>query len=285
MSKLLERWKREKAEREARQLEREKKRAEREKEKLRIKREKHHKKMRHKQNQRYYKKKRSAFLKEKAKIGDERGCFSVYIMKNRKKIKKVGTAKWKTDAYAIFNEAIEQNRKEVSYPLMVYDRGNLSKKVEHEIIIVQKVRPEDDIIAHFRNEDGRFIEHEIVDKSGYKIIDKAEWLIEETFTVQGYHPTKDRKTFRFILDEMVLKDISRETSRMVFVHCDKVIIRNDSTLDTITCKNNKEAERLYDALYKAVDGNKYIVFTGRCPRDMSAWVKENLEEITGRKRK
>ena len=52
MSKLLERWKREKAEKEARQAERERKRAEREKEKLRLKREKHHKKMRHKQNQR-----------------------------------------------------------------------------------------------------------------------------------------------------------------------------------------------------------------------------------------
>ena len=283
MSKLLERWKREKVEKEARQAERERKRAEREKEKLRLKREKHHKKMRHKQNQRYYKKKRAAFMKEKAKIGDEKGYFVVYIMKNCKKVKKIGVAAWKTDAYNIFNDAIEKNRADVSYPLRVYDRGNLSKTVEHEIIIAQKVTQEDDAVTYFRNADGKFIEHEIVDKKGYKIIDKAEWLIEETFTVQGYHPTKDRKTFRFILNEMVLKDLSRETSRVIFVWGDKVIIRNDSTLDAITCKNNKEAERLYDALYKAVDGNKYIAFTGRCPRDIVGWVKENLEEITGRK--
>jgi hypothetical protein len=216
MSKLLERLKREREEKERRKLERERKKIEREKEKKRIKKEKHKKAVRRKQNARYYKKKRAAVLKERAKIGDEKGYFMVLIMKDRKRMKKLGYATWKTDAYKIFNEAVEQNRKEVKYPLKVFDRNDRGRKADYEIIIVQRESSDDEIVTHFRDEDGRFVEHSVIDYSGYKIIDKAEWLIEETFSVYGYHPEKDRKDFTFILNELVLKDISPETSRNIF---------------------------------------------------------------------
>lgn len=282
MSKLLERLKREREEKEQRRLERERKKIEREKEKKRIKKEKHKKAVRHKQNARYYKKKRAAVLKERAKIGDEKGYFMVLIMKDRKRMKKLGSATWKTDAYKIFNEAVEQNRREVKYPLKVFDRNDRGRKADHDIIIVQRVSSDDEIVTHFRDEDGRFVEHSVIDYSGYKIIDKAEWFIEETFSVYGYHPEKDRKDFTFILNELVLKDISPETSRNIFVYADKVFIQHNDYFDYIRCKSNREAERLYDAIYKAVDGNKYIVFTGRAPRELSRWIKDNIKEMTGR---
>ena len=295
MSKLLERLMRERLEKEARKLERERKKKEREKEKkkeerkkerLRAKkerkREQHVKKLRHKQNQRYYKKKRDAFLKEKKRIGDVKGIFTVYIMKDMKKYKKLGRVTWKTEAYEIFNKAIEQNRKEVLYPQKTYDRPlKKQKNVDYDIIIVQKISDADDTVTHFRDEDGKFIEHEIIDKSGYKIIDRKEWYIEETFSVYGYHPNKDRKTFKFIRDEIVFKDVTPETSRRVFVYRNHVFVQYNSTFDFISCRTKKEAERLYDALYKIGEKNKYVIFTGRSPRGVSAWLRNEIEKMTG----
>ena len=75
-------------------------------------------------------------------------------------------------------------------------------------MILQRT-PEGQQINSFRNKSGKFIPNIIIDDENYTIIAKHEWLVEETFNVYGYHPVKDRKTFDFVLNEMVLKDCER----------------------------------------------------------------------------
>lgn len=286
MSRLLERWKREKEEKEQRRIEREKRKTEREKEKERKKKEAKKKRKKSAENRKYYKKVRAKQLKERKDKGDEYGYFMVLVMKDCERFKKVGISYWKTGAYKLFNDEVEKNRKEVSYPqLKISDGGVLSNSSEYEIIIVQLINDDDkDMISHFRDKDGRFIEHIITDSDKYKIIDKADWFVDETFAVYGYHPINDRKNFAFIADNIVMKDVRPDTARRVFVYKNKVVIQYDSTFDFVQCKSNKEAERLYDALYKKADGNKYIIFTGRSPRGISTWLLNELEQITGWKR-
>lgn len=285
MSRVLERLKREKAEREAKKAAREQRRKEREKEKLRLKRERHHKVVRRRQNKRYYKKVRAKQLKERAKNGDVYGYYMVLLMKNRQRVGKFGKAWWKTSAYKLFNDEIEKNREEVKFPVKICSSGNSGKtwSNEYEIVIVQRLKEETftEKATFIRDEHGRFIEHAIIDNDRYVIVDKAEWYIEEKFNVYGYHPIKDRKTFQFILDNIVLKDLERDTSRRIFTFKNKLVVQYDSDFDFVICKTPDETERLYDAIQKETESNPYLLFTGRLAKDMYDWFIDEMIEKTG----
>lgn len=285
MSRLLERWKREKEEKEARKAAREAKRKEREKEKLRLKRERHHKVVRSRQNRRYYKKVRAKRLKEREKNGDVYGYYMVLLMKNKKRIGKIGKAWWKSQAYKLFNDSIAENRAKVKYPEKItkLTSNGGSRSNLYEIIIVQRVDPDasGENVTFIRDEHGRFIEHVVIDNDRYIILDKAEWYIEEKFNVYGYHPIKDRKSFDFIMENIILNDLERDTCRRIFTFRNRLVVQYDSDFDFITCKNAKESERLYDTIEKEAKGNPYLLFTGRLSKDMSNWFLDEMVEKTG----
>ena len=102
-------------ERKKRKAEKERIKKEKEKEKLkekrRLKRLKRQKKMKKVYNRRAYLKRRQKELDRRKELGDEYAYYSVYITKNNKRVRFVGCSWWKTDAYKIYNDAIEKNRK------------------------------------------------------------------------------------------------------------------------------------------------------------------------------
>ena len=108
------------AERKKKREEKARLKKEKEEEKKRLKKIEHKKKLKQKQNKRAYAKRRKAQLDERKAIGDEYGYYSIYIAKNNKRVRFVGTSWWKTDAYKIFNNAIEGNRKKVLFPQTIY---------------------------------------------------------------------------------------------------------------------------------------------------------------------
>lgn len=285
--KSLARLVREKEEREARRAEKERLKKEKEAEKLRLKKIEKKKKQKKGQNQRYYKKKRDKELAERKKMGDMRTYHLVLITKNYKRKKRIGASWWMTDAYAIYNEAIEKNQQEVKFPAKIFETSVKRQKQSerstanvYEIMILQRT-PEGQTVNQFKDESGKFVDNIIINNESYTILDKHEWLIEETFNVYGYHPSKDRKTFDFILNEMVMKDVERENIKRVFTFANKLIIQYDDDIDIVTCKTEDEAIRLHNALDKAVGKNKYILFTGKLNRNMSTWILNKLEEKTG----
>ena len=244
---------REQAEREQRKAEKERIKKEKEEEKKRLKRIEHKKKLKHKQNQRYYKKVKAKRLQE--------------------------------------NKAIEENQATVKFPVQIHEGnekrqkdGERSINATYEIMILQRT-PEGQQINSFRNKSGKFIPNIIIDDENYTIIAKHEWLVEETFNVYGYHPVKDRKTFDFVLNEMVLKDCERDNIKRIFSFNNRVLIQYDSDIDIITCKTASDAKRLYSELKKTTDGNKFLIFTeGMTSKNISTWVLNKLEEKTGWKR-
>ena len=106
--KSLARMLREQAEREQRKAEKERIKKEKEEEKKRLKRIEHKKKLKHKQNQRYYKKVKAKRLQERKEKGDKKAYHMVVIMKNYKRKKRLGFSWWMTDAYDMYNKAIEE---------------------------------------------------------------------------------------------------------------------------------------------------------------------------------
>lgn len=288
MSKLLERWKREKAEKEERKRERERKRLEREAEKKRIAKEKRRKNKIRAKNRRAYRKHRQKELREHRLIGDIQAYHIIIITKNRKKIKNMGCAWWRSNAMNRYNELIEQNRAEVKFPVRLYEtnekkqkQSKRSEKVKYEILVIQKITGDEDNVTHFRNEQGMIVENYIGDNKSYKIVAKDEWYVDETFNVYGYHPSTDRKNFDFILNELVLKGLDKYSIKRIFCYKHRVIIQKDDDFDFVTCKTTQEAERLYDTLMEYVGKNKDIIFSNRLSRDMSSWILNEMEQKTG----
>ena len=289
--KSLKRMLEEKAERERKKAEKERIKKEKEEEKKRLKKIEHKKKLKKKQNQKYYKKVREQQLKEREEKGDKRTYHMVVIMKNYKRKQRIGASWWMTDAYEIYNNAIEENRRTIKFPIELHEgnekrqkKGERSIDAVYEIMILQRT-PDGQEVSQFRNKKGKFVTNIIIDDQNYSIIAKDEWFVEETFNVFGYHPVKDRKTFDFILNEILLKDVCKENSRRVFSFHNRVIIQYDTDIDIITCKTAADSKRLFSALRKSVDDNKYIFFTeGVTSKNIATWVLNKLEEKTGWKR-
>lgn len=259
------------AERKRKKEERLKKKAEKEALKKEERRKKRIKRLRHQQNQRYYAKKKKAAEEKRKKLGDVKKYCMILLVKNKRRVKRMGATWWRTDAQKIYNEILEKNREEVKFPVKIRTKSNGNTITENridtkwELLIVQKNDEEDDNVAQFRNDDGKFIDVQIIDKKEYKIIAKDEWYVEEKFNVYGYHPKKDRKDYTFIVNELFLKTLNNIHDVLrVNVLANKVIISHSEDFDFVVCKNHEEAERLYDTLQKdkLLSKNKSVLFFG-----------------------
>ena len=266
-------------ERKKRREEKERIKKEKEAEKRRLKKIEHKKKLKQKQNKRAYAKRRKAQLDERKKKGDEWGYYSVYLTKDQKRVRFVGTSWWKTDAYKIFTESIEKNRNKVKFP---------QTKYKYEILLIKKTNEDEDTVNSLRNEDGKFVENIITDWENHVIVDKSDWLVEEKFGIYGYHPRKQKKTYEFILNDLLLnnEDVGDEMRR-VMVFKNKVIIQYLDDFDFITCYDNNQAKTLYDTLQDEITKlkKKFIVFMGEAVPDAASKWLDKFEEKTGINRK
>lgn len=278
---------REEAERKARKAERERIKQEKlkqlEKEKKERKRIARKKRLKSKQNKRAYAKRRKVELEQHAKEGDEYGYYMILLMKDKCKTKRLAFRRWRNSIMSDFDNIINKNRDEVSFPkhFIKSTDGNSQIKTDYEIVIVELLKNGEDNSTRLRNEHGKYIEHVIVDNKNYALIRKDAWWEEEYFSVYGYDPLTDKKPFKFIMENIVLKNVDRENMRRIFVHKHRVFIQYDTDFDFISCRNNYDAKRLYDAMLKQCNNNKYILFTGQLPKTQVSWLYKKMEEKTG----
>ena len=283
--KSLARLQKEAEEKRKRKEERERKKKEKELEKQEKKKIAHKKKLKQKQNKRCYAKRRAKELELRKKNGDEHAYFTVLLTKNRKRIKRIGAAWWKTDAYKIYNEAIEKNNSTVKFPIKYRDKSNTkSQPVIYEIVIMKKVNENDETIARFRNSSGKFVDNIIVDKIQHIIVAKSEWLMEETFNVYGYHPLKDRKNYDLILNDSILNNIEEKYDiRTIMTYKNKLLINYIDDFDFVTCRNSEEAQRLYVKIEKDTPKiyKKNVLFLGEVSKNRTHVIVDKMVEKTG----
>lgn len=257
---------------------------EKEKEKKRLKSIERRKKQNRKSNKKQYQKRRKEELERRKAEGEEQAYFSIYITKNRKKIRFVANSWWKKEAYRLFNEAIERNKEKAVFPQTVYTNrkngAHEASDVKYEILLVKKVKEGENTVSSFRNDEGKFVDN-ITNWKDHIIVDKHDWLVEEQFGVYGYHPVKDKKTYTFILNNVLLsnEDIGEEM-RSVIVYKNRVIFQYLEDFDIITCYDNEQAKKMYDMLQNDVTKlkKKYVVFMGETKDEK--WI-DKIEEKTG----
>lgn len=281
----------------AKEKEREKKRKEKERERkkrknyeLRLKRKRerykpiHIKNLRKKQNARAYAKIRTARIASHKAKGDNYNYYKIVLTKDYEQTKMLTSAWWLLTAYEKFYKLIEENHKGVicEKRIIQSDVAN-AKPFKTEILLLKKIDPNvDNGIRHIRNKEGIFVENKIITNKNYAIIAKDDWYIPETYNVYGYNPITDRKTGRWIYDNIINKDCCKDNIKIVFMCFNKLIIQYNTDLDFVICKNSDECLRLYNGLQQATpQSNKYVFYTSYIPKNRKSWLYDKLEEKTG----
>lgn len=256
--------------------------AEKEKLKKEEKKKAHQKYLKKKRNARAYAKRKQAADAYHKSMGDEKGTFSIYLMKDGKRTKFFGYRRFKVAALQLYHEILSKNKEEVVFPQKYVKSSNRIKQHKYELVLVKKINTDkEDSISMLRNADGKFIENYLIDAPTHKILDKNEWFIEETFSVYGFDPKKERKNFKYIYNNIILRDPSIYSR--IMVHNNKLIHHYDDDFDMVICKTTEQAIELYNTIEKMIDHKKYptILFMGKLNGTMSSWIIDEIQKKTG----
>lgn len=270
------------AERKKRREEKARIKAEKEKMKKEERKKARSKRLLKKRNARYYAKRKAAREEFHKSMGDEKGTFSIYLMKDGKRTKFFGYRRYKVAALQLYHEILQKNNEAVQFPQKYVKSSKKIKKHVYELVLVKKLDEDDtDNTTLLRNKDGKFIENYLVDAPSHKILDKNEWLIEETFHVYGFDPIRERKNFDYIYNNIILKNTSIYSR--ILVYNNKLIHHYDDDFDMVICKSPSQAVELYDMIEKMIDTKKIptIFFMGKISGSMSTWILNEIEKKTG----
>ena len=155
-------------------------------------------------------------------------------------------------------------------------------EVKYEILLLKRIEEGADGVRELRNEEGMFIENRIANNDRYAIISKTDWYIPETYNVYGYSPITDRKTGRWIFDNIINKDCCRENLKNVFMCDNKLVVQYNSGFDFVLCKNPDECLRLYNGLEQATGKkNRFVLYSGYLVEARKSWFYDEMEKKTG----
>ena len=214
----------------------------------------------------YYKRKKK--LNEKLnKIPCKRAIhpikYKIISCCNGKQNKLVGKYRYIEDAYEVFNNLKDQDT-HIVFPKLIMCSEVLQDSL-NEYILIQLI--EDDVTAEYklRNEYGKLV-NQVTNQDGWAVIDKFKYNKEETFWVYGYEPKKDRKTFTWIYENILLDGLENPYEfKRVILFKNKIVIKDDNgSLELIITKHPSDAIRFYNLLEEWVkkDKLKQIIFAG-----------------------
>jgi len=223
-------------------------------------------------------------------IGDKRGFFRIMIVKNKEKYMSVSKHLWMVEAYRAFNDAatgFKENVIGVKRYKEHHDRFTKERIKEgpydYELLLLKRIdKNNEENVSYIRDENGKAIKHIVADNENYIILEKSEWGISDHYFVHGYSP-KDKKTGKWIVDNLILTEMGKKDSKKVFMHQCKIIIQHGVDFDIVVCRNVEECEYLYGCLEKYVMWKKAknIFFTGHLLPFMTARWMDRIQKKTG----
>ena len=187
-------------------------------------------------------------------------------------------------AYIAINNLLKISD-DVIFPREITTSHCIKQSSKNEYLLLEKngdLKKDNPLI---RNEYGKLIEHRL-NSEKWVILDKFKYNVEETFWVYGYHPNTERKTFKWIYDNILINNMLSEGEIVrVLLYKNKVIFRNDNKIEMVLCKNQSEAIRFYNILEEKVNNEKYnnIFFIGSYSKvsDMRRKLEDELILMTG----
>lgn len=209
--------------------------------------------------------------------------YQIILTNNGKQTKVLAHSKSEIDIMEKFN-TLKCESEEVSFPVRHTNNDGINKS-EYEIFVIKKKekRNENNIIP-LKNYYGSIIDYTTNNKK-WIILDRENYDLEESFWVFGYDKFKDRKNFKWILNNILYTDININNIKRVIVFQNKLLIESSYRMDMVLCKNGSDCIRLYNELQKEVFKEKlekFIFFMGDGfnSKLKKTWY-EKMEKLTG----
>lgn len=203
--------------------------------------------------------------------------YHIIITSCGKEIKDIYHSAKETSVLSHFNRLLSDNKASVEFPVR-YINNNGLKDANYELMIIKSKDKKDHSETRLRDEYGKFINYTTTNED-WIVIERAEYLKEETFWVYGYHPQLQRKTFRWIFNNFIIKNCNKFMIKNVFIFKNKFIVDCNGTINMVLCKNIDDAIRLFNQLeieYNKAKG-KYVLWSGNMTH--SALKKEIINKI------
>lgn len=149
----------------------------------------------------------------------------------------------------------------VRFPVRFINLGKLVE-ADYEIYLIKK-NEGDDAVTKLKDRDGTIRSFKTND-SNWTIYDRSSYDIEESFWVYGYHPIYQRKDFTWIFENFFNENKNKCDLTQVAVFKNKLLIKKNSILNMVLCKNQSDCVRLYNELEKECVNNKrkFVIFIG-----------------------
>ena len=209
--------------------------------------------------------------------------YQIILTNNGKQTKVLAHSKSEIDIMEKFN-TLKCESEEVSFPVRHTNNDGINKS-EYEIFVIKKKekRNENNIIP-LKNYYGSIIDYTTNNKK-WIILDRENYDLEESFWVFGYDKFKDRKNFKWILNNILYTDININNIKRVIVFQNKLLVESSYRMDMVLCKNGSDCIRLYNKLQKEVFKeklDKFIFFMGDGfnSKLKKTWY-EKMEKLTG----
>lgn len=188
--------------------------------------------------------------------------FQIILTSRGKMLRTICTAETEKNIYKRFDALLEEN-KSVVFPIR---HLNCEKIVpaQYELYIIKRKDKADKELTPLKDENGKIIDYGTSDED-WVIYDRADYDMEESFWVYGYHPIYQRKDFNWIWENLIKTGSNDKYSyRQVMVFKNKLLIDSGTKLDMVLCKNVSDCIRLYNELEerKKKEKLKNIVFSG-----------------------
>lgn len=191
---------------------------------------------------------------------------------------------------------LELRNKNVILPKKFVNSSSKSKELfefKGEYLFLKKIRDieNEDNVTVLPNDIGKLVEHK-TSSERWKIADKMPCLVEETFWIYGLNPFNQRKTTKWIMENLVdtVLEIPTQCIR-ISVFFNKVVFRYDDDFNFVTCKNISDAVRLYNKIEEYYPKEKRVIFCGyiepntdRCKymlnlfKEKTGWPADKIEK-------
>ena len=214
---------------------------------------------------------------------NKKRIYSIILTNRGKKLEKICSEATEEKIYKRFDELLKENKK-VVFPMRYNIQVHEMLDADYELVII-KCRDEfEDKTTKVRNASGEFVNYE-TNEENWIVIDRANYNIEESFWVYGYHPRYQRKTFEWVFDNFVSKDAKDKYKfKCIQVLYNKVLIECDGKLEMVICKNKYDSVRMYNLIEQMASKKKYkyIAFMGDITKSKykKQWVQK-IKDLTG----
>ena len=189
--------------------------------------------------------------------------YQIIVTSHDKQLDFIKSFRTEAQVNKYFNSMLNEN-KNIKFPVKYISRKKI-EEAKYELVIIKRKNEDESSITKLRNNYGEFTEYN-TNNDDWIVYDKAPYDIEESFWIYGYHPLVDRKSFSFIIDELVKPKVTNKYEfAQIIIFLNKLIIKSYNKTDMVICKNKSDCIRLYNEIKKCCEKNKkykYCLFSG-----------------------